>query len=112
MEAATGRPQPKPNGKLAIDAATQRIEQMLNGTLTPTNEFVVYLVEQAKKSRQDLMVLQANIQQAEQQLAGMRQNMHRLQGQAAKYVEDIRAWDNKASAPSQKPVTLQATVPS
>lgn len=77
------------------DAANQRIEKLLQGDLEAPNQFVAYLVKQAKQARQDLAVLSNNIQQGEQQLAQMRQNALRLQGQVSKYIEDIRAWDKE-----------------
>ena len=106
-----GKPQPSGPKAPMDEAAIERFNKLMSGEAEPPNAFVAYLVQKANGSNAELIALQNNIQQGEQQLAQMRQQALRLQGEVNKYVEDIRAWDKKlveGGEPKPEPVVAPA----
>lgn len=85
-------------------AEADQVNRLLSGKEKPANEFLTYLVEQAKVATSGLNDLNQAVKQAEAQLASMRQNLLRQQGSASKYIDDIRAWLKRGKAAEAKTV--------
>lgn len=84
---------------------SERIEKLLRMEIPGGNVFVDYLVIKTKEAQSQLRDLQLAIVQGEKQLSVMKETAFRLQGQAAKYLEDLEEWDRRTQQEEERKIS-------
>lgn len=91
----------KKNGKVTMDPATAdtRLQGMFAGNVEPPTELVAYFISKAKEIAQQGEQVQRQLTQARQAVIQLEARGRELAGAHAKYIEDIRHWDQAPDVP-------------
>lgn len=76
------------------DEWKERLVALLEGRVTPLNDFAKYFIERLREGKAEYEVTLRNIATLEQQLEGLQRQRLAIEGRNKAYTEDLRHWDN------------------